>query len=117
MLPAGYEPAIPASERVQTRALDCATIANALDSCLIVDKPANIQLKMFYLILFFLSVCFGLYPGFFSGRGMAFDISAVIPHEGKYVSRGRCFNGVCEQVQNFDVTISPVLPPTHFIFA
>jgi hypothetical protein len=56
MLLAVYEPAIPASERVQTHSLDCATAGNASDSCVIVDMPVIIQLKIFLLFFFYLQV-------------------------------------------------------------
>ena len=50
MPPAGFEPAIPAGERAQAHALDCATTGNAFDSCLIVDMPVNIEFNFFFLI-------------------------------------------------------------------
>jgi len=37
MLPAGFEPEIPADEQAQTHALDSTTTGNACDSRLIVD--------------------------------------------------------------------------------
>ena len=117
MPPAGFEPAIPAGERAQAHALDCATTGNAFDSCLIVDMPVNIEFNFFFLIPSPPSHGFSFVSEIFSsGRSMSFYICVVILHEEKYVCRGRYPNGVHKQFQKFEVAIALLLPQTLFYF-
>jgi hypothetical protein len=50
--PAGFETAIPASERPQTHALDRASTSNAVYLCLIVILPSHLQLSSSHLQFF-----------------------------------------------------------------